>query len=408
MPTSPGAAFNSGGGAAGGISATDPTTPVATATTPAVRVDQDADEGTYLLSFRPATYNTQEGTDPPIGGFNFVFVPARDFGGNGTRLDRPFAMGYNFGTAGGGTASGGDGITAELSTEATFGITFEDFYNLNGTSARQFEFYLATTPAGDDGTGQHRAFMVVSQYDTLASDTPPQSGVFFRVEGAVGGFSITHGYDNAGTLSTRTSDTAGTVTVTAAHNIVTGTTKNVRWIVGGVYGARTGVTIGSVSGTGAGSTVAFSGGSGDNLPAQTSAIEFYDSDTIILGGGSLNNGLDSIMEFSAGAGILFANNSRSLKAKNSSGTPRDLLSTNSSNFMFIGDGGWPTIQVEGYLRAYYGMATLYSTDAAITDANFTGNGSSTPSNGSMAITLNGGTTKLWVRTGGTWKSVTLS
>lgn len=404
----PGAGFNfGGGGGGGGISATDPTTPVATATVPAVRVDQDADVGTYLISFRPATYNTQEGTDPPIGAFNFVFLPPRDFSGSGTRKDRPFAMGWNFGTAGGGTPNGGDGVVAQLSTAPTFGETFEDFYNIAGTTLVQCEWYVASTPAGDDGTGQSRVAMAIFQYPTLACNTPPENGFFLDIDNAQS-FTITAAYKNVGTLSTRTSDTAGTVTVTAAHNIVTGTTMNVRWLAGGSYGERTGVTIGAVSATTAGSTVAFSGGSGDVLPAQTNAIELRAEDTIAVGAGTSNNGLDTVMEFSAGAGILLANNSRGLKAKNSTGTPRDLMWWRNDNFIIIGDFGQQKIYMAGYVKTF-GVATSYTTSTGtMDDATFKAAAltTETPDDGAIAVTNYGGVRKIWIRAGGAWYSAT--
>lgn len=70
---------------------------------------------------------------------------------------------------------------------------------------------------------------------------------------------------NAGELTTRTSDTIGTATMdSAAHTISTGMTVDVHWS-GGV---RYGVTVGTVAGT----SVPFSGGSGDNLPVATTGL----------------------------------------------------------------------------------------------------------------------------------------
>lgn len=69
----------------------------------------------------------------------------------------------------------------------------------------------------------------------------------------------------AGSLTTRTSDTAGTITMTEAdHTIATGNTIDVYWS-GGV---RYGVTVGTVSTT----SVPISGGSGDVLPAAATAV----------------------------------------------------------------------------------------------------------------------------------------
>lgn len=68
----------------------------------------------------------------------------------------------------------------------------------------------------------------------------------------------------SGTLSTRTSDTAGTLTLGSGHGITTGSTINIYWS-GGV---RYGVTVGTVSGT----SVPFTSGNGDNLPIATTVI----------------------------------------------------------------------------------------------------------------------------------------
>lgn len=68
-----------------------------------------------------------------------------------------------------------------------------------------------------------------------------------------------------GDLTTRTSDTVGELTMdSASHGITTGAIIDIYWS-GGV---RYGVTVGTVSGT----AVPFSLGSGDNLPADETAI----------------------------------------------------------------------------------------------------------------------------------------
>ena len=69
---------------------------------------------------------------------------------------------------------------------------------------------------------------------------------------------------DAGTLSTRTSDTAGTATLGAAHGIQTGDVVDIYWAGGVAYGA----TVGTVAGT----SVPFTLASGDVLPAQDTAI----------------------------------------------------------------------------------------------------------------------------------------
>jgi hypothetical protein len=69
----------------------------------------------------------------------------------------------------------------------------------------------------------------------------------------------------AGTLTTRTDNDTGTVTMSSGgHGITTGQVVDLYW----VGGARYGVTVGTVSGT----SVPIDAGSGDNLPIATTAI----------------------------------------------------------------------------------------------------------------------------------------
>lgn len=69
----------------------------------------------------------------------------------------------------------------------------------------------------------------------------------------------------AGTLTTRTSDYVGTITMDdAGHGITTGDKVDVYWNSGVQYN----VTVGTVSGT----SVPISGGSGDILPAASTAV----------------------------------------------------------------------------------------------------------------------------------------
>jgi len=67
-----------------------------------------------------------------------------------------------------------------------------------------------------------------------------------------------------GTLSTRTSDTAGTLTMTAGHGLTDGQIIDIYWTGGMCYGA----TIGTVSSN----SVPFTGAAGDVLPAESTAI----------------------------------------------------------------------------------------------------------------------------------------
>ena len=78
------------------------------------------------------------------------------------------------------------------------------------------------------------------------------------------GLSETLAAAKTGTLTTRTDNTTGTLTMSAGHGITTGQTIDLYW-TGGV---RYGVTVGTVSTN----SVPISSGSGDNLPAADAAI----------------------------------------------------------------------------------------------------------------------------------------
>lgn len=80
---------------------------------------------------------------------------------------------------------------------------------------------------------------------------------------------------DAGTLSTRTSDTEGTATLTTGHGITTGNQVDLYW----TGGARYNVTVGTVSSN----SVPFSAGTGDNLPAEDSAISISKRTAITFG-----------------------------------------------------------------------------------------------------------------------------
>lgn len=68
----------------------------------------------------------------------------------------------------------------------------------------------------------------------------------------------------AGTLSTRSGDTSGTLTLESGHGVASDTKLDVYW----ADGTRVNVTVGTVSGT----SVPITSGSGDNLPAQGTAV----------------------------------------------------------------------------------------------------------------------------------------
>lgn len=69
------------------------------------------------------------------------------------------------------------------------------------------------------------------------------------------------------TLTVRTNNTDGSLTLEASHGVVTGDRVDIYWEVAGVKGHRRGVTVGTV----AGNVAPISGGAGDNLPALNTA-----------------------------------------------------------------------------------------------------------------------------------------
>lgn len=99
----------------------------------------------------------------------------------------------------------------------------------------------------------------------------------------------------AGTLTTRTSNTAGNVTGTTGHGITTGIRVDLYW----TGGCRRGVTVGTVNVN----VIPVSGGSGDNLPAQDAAIKVaipVDLDTVLTG-----NNVQALLLGSPGAKAQF-------------------------------------------------------------------------------------------------------
>jgi len=72
-----------------------------------------------------------------------------------------------------------------------------------------------------------------------------------------------------GTLTTRTDDNTGELTMAASHGITTGQLLDVYWTKSdGTVGCRRGMTVGTV----ATNAVPIDGGSGDNLPTQATVI----------------------------------------------------------------------------------------------------------------------------------------
>jgi hypothetical protein len=101
---------------------------------------------------------------------------------------------------------------------------------------------------GNDIAGGHYTQKTSIEVGVLATVTPD----------------TTVGPAKTGTLTTRTSDTVGTLTMTAGHGIATGNRIDLFWS----GGHRRGVVVGTV----ATNSVPITGGSGDVLPAATTAI----------------------------------------------------------------------------------------------------------------------------------------
>lgn len=72
----------------------------------------------------------------------------------------------------------------------------------------------------------------------------------------------------SGSLSLRTDDNTGELTMAGGHGVTTGARIDVYWTVGGVDGSRYGMTVGTV----AGDVVPVDGGTGDNLPVVASDV----------------------------------------------------------------------------------------------------------------------------------------
>jgi hypothetical protein len=71
-----------------------------------------------------------------------------------------------------------------------------------------------------------------------------------------------------GTLTTRTDNDTGELTMTTGHGITTGARLDLFWVTSGVAKRRYGMTVGTV----ATNAVPIDGGAGDNLPATSTTI----------------------------------------------------------------------------------------------------------------------------------------
>jgi len=138
-------------------------------------------------------------------------------------------------------------------------------------------------------------------------------------------WSVGLGAAKVGTLTTRTNNTDGTLTMNSGHGITTGQRLDIYWAGGSTYGA----TVGTVSGN----SVPFTGGQGDNLPIATTAITAMVpvSEPIALTG---NNAVGIGANCPAGGRVVFA------AANNSTIFAVSLrTSTNPSYIWSSGDGG---------------------------------------------------------------------
>ncbi|MBK9128182.1 MAG: hypothetical protein IPM13_10320 [Phycisphaerales bacterium] len=131
----------------------------------------------------------------------------------------------------------------------------------------------------NDTPGKYDGCLIEGTYGSHAM-FPPAQIVWHRAEASnykahlhpIHPLCVT-GPGKRGTLTTRTSDTAGTLTMESGHGIATGNTIHVYWD----GGKRIGVTVGTVSGT----SVPISGGSGDNLPdASTPMYVAYNNSSL--------------------------------------------------------------------------------------------------------------------------------
>lgn len=94
-------------------------------------------------------------------------------------------------------------------------------------------------------------------------------GLISRTEEGAIGQEVSLTAAKSGTLSTRTGDTAGTLTLSAGHGITDGDDIDIGWTdANGDFQCCYGATVGVVSGT----SVPFTGASGTVLPAQDTAI----------------------------------------------------------------------------------------------------------------------------------------
>lgn len=116
-------------------------------------------------------------------------------------------------------------------------------------------------------------------------------------------WSVTLAAAKAGSLTTRTDNDTGTLTMATGHGITTGQRLDVYWFNsdGTIAGRRYGMTVGTVSGD----SVPIDGGGGDNLPVAATAITAMvpDEETIALTG---NNAMAIVAKCPIGGTVVFA------------------------------------------------------------------------------------------------------
>ena len=86
----------------------------------------------------------------------------------------------------------------------------------------------------------------------------------------------------SGTLSTRTTDVAGTLTVVTGHTIVTGDEFDLHWVDSGTKKVAYGCTAGTVAAPTGDTSIPFTGASGDALPVVDSTVTFCEQTEITM------------------------------------------------------------------------------------------------------------------------------
>ena len=99
-----------------------------------------------------------------------------------------------------------------------------------------------------------------------------QPQAVMRTGSASIGYEETLTAGTAGTLSTRSTDVAGTLTVATGHGVVTGDKIDIHWDLAGVKGVAYSATVGTVAAAPGDTSIPFTLADGDVLPAEDSAV----------------------------------------------------------------------------------------------------------------------------------------